>query len=298
MKTTSRIASATIAAAAILALAIPAFAGVGASVSVNVSTNANTGGGVAQAGASIRERLVGAATSSLRERIGAATSTKGGSDNRLGSVQDRGDRATQNRIDVLNALSTRVNNMKLLTANEKATLVAEINQTVSSMNTVQANLASATSSAAARAELQTVAPDYRVYMLVVPQVTLLSATERINSLIASLQTVQSKVQSRLSGNASLSTNASISASLSDMSAKLSDATSLSTAAQAEIVGLKPDNGDASVRASNTAALKDARAKIKSAHQDLVAARKDAGDIVRLVVGSGAGIRAAASTSAQ
>ncbi len=280
MKTTSsRIITASIATMTVLAAALPAFAQTG--VNVSVETNASTGGG--NSSATIKERIVGAATSSIKTSINGKVSTD--SQDRMDNIQDRGDRAAANRITALNALSTRIQGMKLLTDSEKAALTAEIQASIASMNNIQARVASATSTAAARAELKAIAPDYRIYSLVMPQASLLSAIERIHNLIGSLQTMQGKIQARLSGNATLSSDASISASLSDMTAKLSDATSLTAAAQAEIVGLKPDQGNATVRVSNTAALKDARAKVKAAHDDLKAARKDAGDIVKVILGN-------------
>jgi hypothetical protein len=47
--------------------------------------------------------------------------------------------------------------------------------------------------------------------------------------------------------------------------------------------LKPDNGDTTIAASNTAALKDARTKIQSAQKDLKAAQKDIKDIINIII---------------
>ena len=58
------------------------------------------------------------------------------------------------------------------------------------------------------------------------------------------------------------------------------------AAISETVNLKPDNGDATVRASNTAALKDARSKLVVARQDLAAAYHDDATIAGKVKGKG------------
>ena len=70
-----------------------------------------------------------------------------------------------------------------------------------------------------------------------------------------------------------------------MTAKISDAATQAAAASAEVSGLMPDNGDKTVMASNTAALKDARSKIQAATKDIQAAYKDAQAVVKGVRGT-------------
>lgn len=69
-----------------------------------------------------------------------------------------------------------------------------------------------------------------------------------------------------------------------------------------VCALTPDNGNATIEASNTAALKDAHSKILAAQQDFVAARADAEttiqDLASFKVSASANATATASTSAQ
>ena len=287
--------SGSIVALSVLALALPAFAQVGIDASVNA------GGSVTPASTAAKVRTAITASTSAA-RADRQNGTASSSEQRMQNMESRGDQATANRVDALNKLVARIQGMKNLSDSQKAALAAEIQTSVGDMTNIEAKLQSDATSAALKTDLQTIAPDYRIYLLVMPQVSLLSAADRVNTLVTSLQTIQSKIQARLTGDASLSSNTTISTDLSDMTAKLSDATSMAAAAQAEISGLQPDNGDATVKASNTAALKDARAKIQTAHQDLVTARTDAGDMVKLVTGgkvSGSvSASASASTSAQ
>ncbi len=92
-------------------------------------------------------------------------------------------------------------------------------------------------------------------------------------------------------------SASVSA-LADMNAKVAGANAQASAAVTEIANLQPDNGNATIMASNTAALKDARTKIQAAQQDLVAARQDSGSIVKALIAAKVSASATASTSAQ
>jgi hypothetical protein len=87
-----------------------------------------------------------------------------------------------------------------------------------------------------------------------------------------------------------------------MTAKVTDANTQASAAVSEIANLEPDNGNTTIAASNTAALKDARSKIGVATKDLVAARADIATIVKGVKGTGpkptATTTASASATAQ
>jgi hypothetical protein len=205
------------------------------------------------------------------------------SQQKIETLQERGDKQTEMRIDALNKLLTRIQAMKNLSDSEKTTIIASIQANITSMTNLDAKIKADTSTTTLRADLQTVAPDYRIYMLIMPQVSILSAVDRINTLVASLQTVQGKIQARLSTSTTLSTNATITADLSDVAAKLADASTQGNAAQAEVSALVPDQGNKTVAQSNTAALKDARTKIQTAQKDLQTARKDIQAIVKIIV---------------
>lgn len=64
-----------------------------------------------------------------------------------------------------------------------------------------------------------------------------------------------------------------------MTAKMNDATSQAQIAQNGVISLVPDQGNATVAASNKAALVSARANIKTVAADLKAARQDIATIV-------------------
>jgi len=247
----SRIITGSVAAMTVLMLAAPAFAQIGVNARVRANADAST--------AAFEDRM-----------------NKG---------QQRGDTETTARVDALDKLLARINGMKNLSDSQKASFSAEIQSSITDMTNLQAKINADASTTSLKADLQSITGDYRIYALVMPQLSLLSAVDRAGTLVASLGTIQSKIQARVSADASLSGNAAISADIADMTAKLADATSVSAAAQAEITGLKPDNGDKTVMASNTAALKDARTKMQTVQKDLAAARKDAGAIVKILGGN-------------
>lgn len=262
-----KIMAAAAAGIAVLALAIPAFA--------------QTGMGV-PAAAGGQGRFGGNASTTMR---GGGGWNQISAEGRVQNMQERGSRETQNRINALDRLLARIGAMKNLTGDQKASFSAEIQSEISDMASLEAEIQSGSSTTGLRNDLKTLAPDYRIYALIMPQLSILSAVDRANTVASYLKIIQGKIQARVSADSGLSGNAAIASDLSDMAGKLADAASQAGAAQTEVSGLKPDNGDKAVFQSNTTALKDARSKLRAVQQDLAAARKDAGSMVRIIVQS-------------
>ena len=74
--------------------------------------------------------------------------------------------------------------------------------------------------------------------------------------------------------------------MTDITAKLADATTQANAAVTETASLVPDQGVQATATANTAALKDARSKIKTATSDLTAARQDFKTVAQAIKGLG------------
>ena len=175
--------------------------------------------------------------------------------------------------------------MKNLSASEILSLQATLSAQVSDLTTLKATIDADTVLATLKTDVQSIAKGYRIYMLVLPQGRIAAASDRVLTLVGQMQTLGAKLQARItadtSGNA-----ATLQAAYSDMQAKIADASTQANAAVSETASLQPDNGVASVEASNTAALKDARSKIEAATTDLKAARADIATIVAGVKGTG------------
>jgi hypothetical protein len=189
------------------------------------------------------------------------------------------------RIDSLNKLLTRIQTMKKLSASQIALFQGTIQGAVGNMTSLEAKIQSDTSTTSLADDLKSIAPDYRIYILIEPQISLLSAADRVSAVVSTLQALETKIQARLSGSTGVKDLPALQTDLSDMTAKLADAATQAAAATAEVSGLMPDNGDKTVMASNTAALKDARSKIQAAAKDIQAAYKDAQAVVKGVKGT-------------
>jgi hypothetical protein len=256
--------------ALLIGAAVPAFAqtllgaGVNASASVTAGT-AGAGVGV-NAGVSLRA----AALAKL-----------------VSNAQARADQEITRRVTALNALSTRINAMIKISASDKNSLSANIAAQIAAMNTLQTQIAAdaaANSTTSLKTDIQSITKSYRIFMLIIPQGAIEAAADRVLDITGMFTTLAGQLQTRITAaqSAGNDMNASVSA-LADMNAKIADANTQANAATTEIANLQPDNGDATIAASNTATLKDARSKVQAGQQDLVAARKDAGAIVKALL---------------
>jgi hypothetical protein len=215
--------------------------------------------------------------------------------------QQRADQEITRRIKALNALSIRVNGMTRLSTDEKSSMSTTIQTQITAMNTLQAQIATdaaANSTTSLKTDIQSITKSYRIFALVIPQGAIEAASDRVLTVASDLQTISGKLQTRITAAqaAGVNMNTSVTA-LADMNAKITDANTQVNAAVSETASLQPDNGDATIQASNTAALKDAHAKIQAAQKDLVAARADAGTIVKALLAVKVSVTASSTVSA-
>lgn len=208
----------------------------------------------------------------------------------------RSDTAITQRINSLNALVSRVNAMKKLSDTEKSSLATSLQNEASQLATLKTTIDADTVASTLKTDMQSITKSYRIYMLVMPQATIAAASDRVLTIVDTMNAVVTKLQTRISQLPSGTDLTSIQSAMSDIAAKLSDATTQANAAVSEISSLVPDQGNTAAAAANTAALKDARSKIRVATSDLVAARKDMGTIVQDIKGI-KGTNATPSTSA-
>ena len=195
-------------------------------------------------------------------------------------VISKGDQDIENRIDALNKLSTRVNDMKFVSAPEKASISANIQTQIVNLTSLKAKIdADADSTTTLTADFKSITVAYRIYLLVLPQTQIIAAADRVNVIASDMNTLGAKFQSRITVAQTAGKDVSgVQALLSDFSAKVADAQAQATAATNGVSGLTPDQGDATKAAANLAALKNARQDIRIATTDLQIARQDANKI--------------------
>jgi len=272
MKKFSRIASALALTGALAVIPFAAFADTNLNVNVNGDVNGNMGDRV-----DLHAKLL--ASTTVPTTVGATVS--------LANAKSRADAEIERRINNLNSLASRINSMKLLSASEKTALQASINTQVTALTNLKAKIDAETVAANVKTDLQSITKDYRIYLLVLPQVRIAAAADRVETIISDVQTLAPKLQARITASQSAGKDVtSANSAYADMQAKIADANTQATAAVNETASLMPDQGNASVEASNKAALKDASAKLKTATADLKAARADIATILKVVKGTG------------
>ena len=203
--------------------------------------------------------------------------------NKVKNTQSKGDLEITNRIDSLNKLIARIQEMKKLSDSEKSGLISNIQTVLTDLTTLKTKIDSDTSTTTLKTEVKSITADYRVYALVLPQISLLSASDRIDIIASEMQTLSAKLQTRISDAQGKGVNVTAASnSLNDLNAKIADASSQAKIINQDVLTLTPDGGDKTKEASNTAALKDARAKLKIANSDLKTARQDVDSIVKVI----------------
>jgi hypothetical protein len=256
--------------------AVPAFADTNLNAHIGIGGSAN---------ASITTNLVGKITAIVQTAL------------------ERADREIARRIDALTSLRARVNAMARISANDKSSLSSTIDAQINAMTALRSEIANDASSTNAtsslKTDIQSITKSYRIYALVLPQGSIEAAADRVLNVATMLTTLTTELQTRITAAQSAGHDMSTSVSaIADMNAKIADAKLQANAAVSAIANLKPDNGDQTIKTSNTAVLKDARAKVRAGQQDLVAARKDAGTIVKALLSVSVSASASSTTNVQ
>jgi hypothetical protein len=209
------------------------------------------------------------------------------------------DKEIDARVTTLNELSTRVGVMKNLSESQKSSIQSTLNGEASTLTTLRAKIDADATSADVKTDAQSITKNYRIYILVVPQVYVNAASDRVSTIVGIMQGLSAKLQTRISAAQSTGKDESAAQSAyTDMQAKILDASTQASTASSETANLEPDQGNTSLQASNRASLKDAAAKIKVANADLKAARADISTIIKAVHGVGVSASATTTISAQ
>ena len=220
--------------------------------------------------------LFSAAVPAFAQASASATKKQMAQSAQLSRIIARGDKAIDARVADLTTLASRIGDMKNLSDSEKATLTATVQAQSVALTALKAKLDADTDNATALSDEKSITADYRIYALVVPQGHIAAASDRAITIAGLLDSAAGKLQARIAAAQAAGKDVTaVSAILADMNAKISDLKTQAATAGNSVLALVPDKGDATIAASNKAALVAARADIKAATADIQAARKDA-----------------------
>ena len=237
------------------------------------------------------------AAQTVTASVSASAQVSANATARLATIIARGNADIAARITALNALNTRVQAMKNESATEKASISSQVQTNITGLTALQAKIDADTDVTTARSDDQSIFTTFRIYALVIPQGWILASADRVTTVTGLMTTLGTKMQARITVDQTAGKNVSaLVAAMADMSAKIADANTQSASAQTGVSGLVPDQGSATVAASNKAALVASRADIKTATTDLQAARADIKTILQGLKSLGASTSVSASTT--
>lgn len=208
------------------------------------------------------------------------TTSTAGAEARLPKIIARSDAAIVARIADLNKLNTRIAGLKNVSDAAKTNIANEVQTNNEGLTSLKAKINADTDAGTALIDEKSIYGSYRIYALVIPQGFILAAADRVGTIADMMTTTGTKLEARINvGKTAGKDVTALETALADFSAKISDARAQAATVESGVASLVPDQGDKTKLQANTAALKAARANIKTATQDLQAARKDAGTII-------------------
>jgi hypothetical protein len=189
---------------------------------------------------------------------------------RMTIIKTRADSQIEMRLASLNSAMTKIGEVKRLTSDEQTTFSNEIEQDINALTALKAKIDADTDPATLKTDATAIYSDFRVYAVFLPQIHEIISTDIIEVTATNLTAIAVKLQTRITEMQTAGKSVSeLQGFLTDMQAKIADAQTQATAAFNEIVSLSPSSYPGS-----TSILKDARAKIKTATNDLKAALVD------------------------
>jgi len=205
-----------------------------------------------------------------------ATTTKDKKTPDLSKIIARADQEIVRRVQALATVATRIQDMKKISDTDKTAYASEIQNEQDDLSNLKAKIDTDTDVTVLRADVKSITSSYRIFALVIPQMHILAAADRIATVFDSLISIGTKLQTRISTN----TTTELTKLMNDYNVKLADAKAKADLAKSGVLSLKPDNGDANGMKANASALKAARENLKTAEKDIKDARKDAEDIMK------------------
>jgi len=188
-----------------------------------------------------------------------------------------GDCEIARRMVTLATLSAKISGSKALTASDASALSSEVASTKSGLTGLKATIDAETDLTALKADVKQIATNYRVYLLVAPQVRLTIGADTVQATKTVFDKVNSTLTARIAAaKAAGKDTTTAQADLDAMNAAVSQALGLTSPLPAKLLPLTPAeyNGGTAGPVINSAraALVQARGLLQSARKDAAACR--------------------------
>ena len=188
-----------------------------------------------------------------------------------------GDCEINRRFATLNSLTAKITSSKVMTSADKTALQSEIGSTQAGLTSLKATIDAETAIPALRQDITKIATDYRVYLLVAPQVHLVNAADGVLAAQTKFAGVNTNLAARIAtAKAAGKDTTAAQADLDAMNAAVAAAGNLAGPVPAKLLPLTPaqyNGGTAGpVLTGARSALTQARNDLKSALADAKACR--------------------------
>ena len=194
----------------------------------------------------------------------------------LALLKARDHLAIQRRLDVLAALTRRVDAAIHLAASDRSTLLSQYSAADGGLRALDEKIQSDSTVAAVRADQTRIVTDYHVYVLVVPKTHIVIAADRISYIASEFASLVSKLQAAIDeAKADEKNTTAAQNAFDDMQAKVQDAMNVTAGIPGRVLPL-----EASGYPDNRSTLLGARSDLVTARTDLRAARADVVKVIQ------------------
>ncbi len=172
------------------------------------------------------------------------------------------------RVAAMTALITRVNNLKKISAEQKASLVAQLQTAISDLTALKAKIAADTDAATLQADKQSIVISYRVFTSLMPKVEILAHANAMLETIDEMNAATTAFQKELT--ASGKDTSAIKTLMTDRQTKITTTTTQIQNLIKEVSSVSPTDypNSKTVLQNARQTLAQGRKDLRSAYQDL------------------------------
>jgi hypothetical protein len=193
----------------------------------------------------------------------------------LAAIQKQAAADIARRLSSLSVAINDVTNSTAISAGDKTTLLATLNNDVTGLTALGTTIANDTTAQQALTDSKTIYTGFRVYALALPQVHFAAAADTITvTVLPKLTDAQSKLAALLAGADSGKNTPAVQALMTDLGNQITAITGATTGLSATVLAYTPAQYDA-----NHALLSPARGSLAISRNDIKTARTDIATVV-------------------
>jgi hypothetical protein len=193
------------------------------------------------------------------------------------------DKEINNRIETLNKISAKIGSTKKISTSTKEMVASTTQIEIINLTALKSKIDADTDEATLKTDSKSITASYRIYALVRPQIEILVAADKMNTLRENLTVLTDKIEVRINAlKATGKDTAALETTLANTRTKLADAKLQADAAISRMSVLLPDNGDATVARSNRDSLSKSHADIRVGRMDLHVVKENLETLIKQI----------------